>query len=84
MHFRGEQDNFGELRLEVAMADHSFRDVLYFTLAWGALAVTLIAAQPGPFMHGMPKLIRPAEAAQTASVAQPARILLASAMENAE
>lgn len=67
------------------MADRSFKDVLYFTLAWGALAVTLLAAQPGPLMHGMPHFVRPAEAAQpTASVAQPGRILLASSMESAE
>lgn len=66
------------------MADRSFKDVFLFTLGWGAFAVMLLAAQPGPLMHGMPHFVRPAEAAQVMAATKPARILLASSMESAE
>lgn len=84
MYIGVECSRLGTEPLEGAVTDHSFKEVLYFTLGWGALAVTLLAAQPGPFMHGMPHFVRPAEAAQTTATARPARIQLAASMESAE
>lgn len=69
------------------MQQGRFRDVLYFTIAWGVFAVIAIAAQPGPLMHGMPSLVKPAQAGETPVAGKetgPVRLALATVVESAE
>lgn len=62
------------------MRDRSFFTVLGFTLAYGVVAVVLIAAQPGTFLQDLPNVGSSSNAVQMAAIdAAAPRWMLASA-----
>jgi hypothetical protein len=69
------------------MSERSLRDVVYFTLAWGAFAAVLVAAQPQSSASGGPHIIKVAQASEITRVKTEAdrpRLSLATAAEFAE